>query len=277
MRQIYGLDDVPVYGPRCWDSVAVRTAMSACSSGMRTVCISRASHRMIPMMISSTNCLPWCAMPSVPVLSWPVSTVCSIQRRRRFSWIAISKILVNAKINVVDYNATEFGIPINSRSIGTITLATSEVPKPVALRYAWHSWGPAPLFNSDDLPAQPFRLDLTTARTEGRAVADRPIAAGIASVFGPARHSPYIRGRRTPGRRPARRHLLVLGDAWMAVGAGGVAGVKEMLYTDVAFGTYRLAHFVNRTVPSGSCTRIVVASTISAFGYLARRACMKST
>ncbi len=69
--------------------------------------------------------------------------------------------LVNAKINVVDYNATEFGIPINSRSIGTITLATSEVPKPVALRYAWHSWGPAPLFNSDDLPAQPFRLDLT--------------------------------------------------------------------------------------------------------------------
>ncbi len=28
--------------------------------------------------------------------------------------------LVNSRVNVVDYNATEFGIPINSRSIGTI-------------------------------------------------------------------------------------------------------------------------------------------------------------
>lgn len=49
--------------------------------------------------------------------------------------------LINAKVNVVDYNATEFGIPINSRSIGTITLATPEVPAPVMMRYAWRSWG----------------------------------------------------------------------------------------------------------------------------------------
>lgn len=69
--------------------------------------------------------------------------------------------LVNSRVNVVDYNATEFGIPINSRSIGTITLATPDVPEPVAMRYAWRSWGPAPLFNDDGLPAQPFRLDLT--------------------------------------------------------------------------------------------------------------------
>lgn len=69
--------------------------------------------------------------------------------------------LVNSRVNVVDYNATEFGIPINSRSIGTITLATPDVPDPVAMRYAWRSWGPAPLFNDDGLPAQPFRLDLT--------------------------------------------------------------------------------------------------------------------
>lgn len=69
--------------------------------------------------------------------------------------------LVNSRVNVVDYNATEFGIPINSRSIGTITLATPDVPEPMAMRYAWRSWGPAPLFNDDGLPAQPFRLDLT--------------------------------------------------------------------------------------------------------------------
>ena len=31
----------------------------------------------------------------------------------------------------------------------------------MAMRYAWRSWGPAPLFNDDGLPAQPFRLDLT--------------------------------------------------------------------------------------------------------------------
>ena len=29
------------------------------------------------------------------------------------------------------------------------------------MRYAWRSWGPAPLFNADGLPAQPFKLDLT--------------------------------------------------------------------------------------------------------------------
>ena len=69
--------------------------------------------------------------------------------------------LINAKVNVVDYNATEFGIPINSRSIGTITLATPEVPAPVMMRYAWRSWGPAPLVNDNDLPAHPFKLDLT--------------------------------------------------------------------------------------------------------------------
>ena len=69
--------------------------------------------------------------------------------------------LINAKVNVVDYNATEFGIPINSRSIGTITLATPEVPVPVMMRYAWRSWGPAPLANDNDLPAHPFKLDLT--------------------------------------------------------------------------------------------------------------------
>ena len=51
--------------------------------------------------------------------------------------------------------------PINSRSIGTIMLACPDVPEPMSMRYAWRSWGPAPLFNSDGLPAQPFRLNLT--------------------------------------------------------------------------------------------------------------------
>ena len=29
------------------------------------------------------------------------------------------------------------------------------------MRYAWRNWGPAPLFNDNNLPAHPFKLDLT--------------------------------------------------------------------------------------------------------------------
>ena len=40
---------------------------------------------------------------------------------------------------------------------GTIRVCCDGVPSPVAVRYAWHSWGPAPLFNAAGLPAAPFR------------------------------------------------------------------------------------------------------------------------
>ncbi|MCH9275964.1 sialate O-acetylesterase [Bifidobacterium amazonense] len=43
---------------------------------------------------------------------------------------------------------------------GTVMLRSGAVNDPVAVRYAWRSWGPAPLFNSRDLPAPPFRLAL---------------------------------------------------------------------------------------------------------------------
>lgn len=37
-----------------------------------------------------------------------------------------------------------------------VHLFSPEVPKPTHARYAWRSWGPAPLFNGDGLPAFPF-------------------------------------------------------------------------------------------------------------------------
>lgn len=40
---------------------------------------------------------------------------------------------------------------------GTITVRAEQVSRPTQVRYAWHSWGPAPLFNGDGLPAPPFR------------------------------------------------------------------------------------------------------------------------
>lgn len=92
--------------------------------------------------------------------------------------------LVNSRVNVVDYNATEFGIPINSRSIGTITLATPDVPEPVAMRYAWRSWGPAPLFNDDGLPAQPFRLDLTDHTSPSSPPSPSPPTAPLTETVG---------------------------------------------------------------------------------------------
>ena len=40
---------------------------------------------------------------------------------------------------------------------GTITVTTIEVDHPAQVRYGWYSWGPAPLFNGDGLPAAPFQ------------------------------------------------------------------------------------------------------------------------
>lgn len=37
-----------------------------------------------------------------------------------------------------------------------ILLHSPAVAHPTAVRYAWRSWGPAPLFNRDGLPAPPF-------------------------------------------------------------------------------------------------------------------------
>ncbi|KFI48081.1 sialate O-acetylesterase [Bifidobacterium biavatii] len=43
---------------------------------------------------------------------------------------------------------------------GTVTLRSPAVAHPTAVRYAWRSWGPAPLFNESGLPAPPFRRSL---------------------------------------------------------------------------------------------------------------------
>lgn len=38
----------------------------------------------------------------------------------------------------------------------TVRVTAASVAAPVAVRYAWRSWGPAPLFNGDGLPAFPY-------------------------------------------------------------------------------------------------------------------------
>ena len=38
----------------------------------------------------------------------------------------------------------------------TVRVAAARIPSPATVRYAWRSWGPAPLFNGTDLPALPY-------------------------------------------------------------------------------------------------------------------------
>ena len=56
LRQIYGMDRVPVHGPTVLASDATRTAAYACSSAMRTACISKAPRPAAATMISMASC-----------------------------------------------------------------------------------------------------------------------------------------------------------------------------------------------------------------------------
>ena len=47
-----------------------------------------------------------------------------------------------------------------NRGSGAIRVFCPEVSRPTAIRYAWRSWGPAPVHNADGLPAIPFRGDV---------------------------------------------------------------------------------------------------------------------
>lgn len=40
----------------------------------------------------------------------------------------------------------------------TVTLQAADATRATTVRYAWRSWGPAPLFNGNGLPAAPFRV-----------------------------------------------------------------------------------------------------------------------
>ena len=44
--------------------------------------------------------------------------------------------------------------------VAAVVLTVRNAPRPSAVRYAWRSWGPAPLFNADGLPAAPFTRPL---------------------------------------------------------------------------------------------------------------------
>ena len=44
-----------------------------------------------------------------------------------------------------------------------IRVFSPDVPQPVAIRYAWKSWGPAPVRNADGLPGIPFCADVPQA------------------------------------------------------------------------------------------------------------------
>lgn len=161
LRQVYGMSRIPVYGPtvlgfRCDPNGRVRLffryAHGLHFDGTTPGSRNQGSDAEPPSLVRSPESSGF-ELAGADGVFHPVTAAifvdCDIDD------------LVNSKVNVVDYNATEFGIPVNSRSIGTITLACPDVPEPMSMRYAWRSWGPAPLFNSDGLPAQPFRLNLT--------------------------------------------------------------------------------------------------------------------
>lgn len=161
LRQVYGMSRIPVYGPtvlgfRCDEGGRVRLffryAHGLHFSGTTPDSFGDEFAKSLPSLVRLPERSGFELAGADGVFHPAYAAIfvdCDIDD------------LVNAKVNVVDYNATEFGIPINSRSIGTITLATPEVPAPVMMRYAWRSWGPAPLFNDNNLPAHPFKLDLT--------------------------------------------------------------------------------------------------------------------
>jgi sialate O-acetylesterase len=161
LRQVYGMSRIPVYGPtvlgfRCDEGGRVRLffryAHGLHFSGTTPDSFGDEFAKSLPSLVRLPERSGFELAGADGVFHPAYAAIfvdCDIDD------------LVNAKVNVVDYNATEFGIPINSRSIGTITLATPEVPAPVMMRYAWRSWGPAPLFNDNKLPAHPFKLDLT--------------------------------------------------------------------------------------------------------------------
>ena len=161
LRQVYGMSRIPVYGPtvlgfRCDPNGRVRLffryAHGLHFDGTTPGSRNQGSDAEPPSLVRSPESSGFELAGADGVFHPATAAIfvdCDIDD------------LVNSKVNVVDYNATEFGIPVNSRSIGTITLACPDVPEPMSMRYAWRSWGPAPLFNSDGLPAQPFRLDLT--------------------------------------------------------------------------------------------------------------------
>lgn len=46
------------------------------------------------------------------------------------------------------------------RGEGMVTLFSPHITNPTRVRYGWRSWGPAPLFNEQDLPAAPFAAPL---------------------------------------------------------------------------------------------------------------------
>ncbi|WP_337509063.1 sialate O-acetylesterase [Bifidobacterium sp.] len=161
LHQVYGMSRIPVYGPtvrgfRCDEGGRVRLffryAHGLHFSGTTPDSYGDKFDKSLPSLVRLPECSGFELAGADGVFHPATAAIfvdCDIDD------------LINAKVNVVDYNATEFGIPINSRSIGTITLATPEVPAPVMMRYAWRSWGPAPLANDNDLPAHPFKLDLT--------------------------------------------------------------------------------------------------------------------
>ena len=48
----------------------------------------------------------------------------------------------------------------DNRGSGAIRVSCPEISRPTAIRYAWRSWGPAPVHNADGLPAIPFRSNV---------------------------------------------------------------------------------------------------------------------
>lgn len=64
-------------------------------------------------------------------------------------------VYVDAEAQILEYS----GIDAADGEHMKVRVSAPQVPAPTAVRYAWRSWGPAPLFNGDGLPTFPFADD----------------------------------------------------------------------------------------------------------------------
>lgn len=78
-------------------------------------------------------------------LDWPVI--------RNAQWAASREIPSVATVCTIDCGEFDNIHPYDKRTVGegdsVIRVFSPDVPQPVAIRYAWKSWGPAPVRNAD--------------------------------------------------------------------------------------------------------------------------------
>lgn len=64
--------------------------------------------------------------------------------------------IVGMQSGATDVSTSDDARDGSARDLAQVQVWAKSVPEPVHVRYAWRSWGPAPLFNEANLPALPF-------------------------------------------------------------------------------------------------------------------------